>query len=660
MNRDNKILVLGSSGLLGSSIVRQLLKEEYNLLFCPSSSDVNLLDKDDIERYLSFVNVDYIFMTAGLVGGIMGNLKRGADFLYQNTTMILNLLEGIKKHSPKAKLLYTGSTCIYPKENPQPINENRLLSGYLEETNIGYAIAKITGVIGCQLYRQQYGINAISVMPTNMYGQCFSSDTDVMTPDGIKNIKECIIGDNIYTLNPETNEVEIEKILSTQQKKTNEIFNFKSRGCDFRVTGDHKMYYKYHNEFVKKEANYFRNKAGKEYGQMILASHKPIVKGEIFNINIMNYKDEHHIIRDCDNFMKDGKHSRYKYYPTKYDLLDFCKFLGWYISEGSIVNGMKTKYLKLDCGQISISQNKLINPENYNEIDGLLKRMEVNYSKDNERFYFTSRSIKTFIRKEIGVGSVNKSIPKFVFNLPIEYREAIFDTLMKGDGNKTMARYTTKSTQLKNDFVLLCFTLSKKTNSVYKDGVWRISLRKVLNNVCVKYKNISIEDVHNENVFCITTEKNHIIYAGRNNKFNWVGQCDNYDLENGHMLPSLIKKFVDAKRNNTPLTFWGTGNPRRESLYVDDCAEAIVYLMNNYNEPEIVNIGTGFDYSIKELVDILQEELDYKNDINWDLSKPDGTFEKRTDITLLKSLMPTFNPRSFRDGLKIVLEKDFS
>ena len=141
---------------------------------------------------------------------------------------------------------------------------------------------------------------------------------------------------------------------------------------------------------------------------------------------------------------------------------------------------------------------------------------------------------------------------------------------------------------------------------------------------------------------------------------NMYGPNDNYNLETGHAIPSMIRKFVDAKKNNTSLNFWGTGNPRREALFVDDCTDACIYLMNNYDEPKIVNIGTGFDYSIKEFISILEEVVSYKNEIIWDRSKPDGTFEKRIDVTYLKSIMPEYSPRSFKDGVKEVLKHDFN
>jgi GDP-L-fucose synthase len=306
MEKNNKILVLGGSGLVGSSMLRQLKKQGYQNVLFPSSKELDLTQKEMVDNYFQQEQVNFVFMIAGLVGGILGNAKRPADFLYINSVMILNILEALKNFSPQTKILYTGSTCIYPKENPQPINEDRFMTGKLEETNKGYAVAKGLGIVACELYRQQYGINAIAVMPTNMYG------------------------------------------------------------------------------------------------------------------------------------------------PN-----------------------------------------------------------------------------------------------------------------------------------------------------------------------------------------------------------------DNYDTENGHMIPSLIKKFVEAKKNNASLTFWGSGEPRREALFVDDATDTCIYLMNNYNDSQIINIGTGFDYSIKEFIGILEEVLDYQGEITWDKSKPDGTMEKRTDISRLKKIMPNFSPRSFKDGLKETLKADF-
>jgi GDP-L-fucose synthase len=307
MKQNDKIVVFGGNGMLGSSVVRGLNKSGYNNIVKVSKGDkCDLLNLESLNEFFKSEKPDYAFMVAGLVGGIQANNTRQADFLYQNAIMILNVLESLKNFSPNTKLLFTGSTCIYPKENPQPINENRFMMGPLEETNKGYAVAKGMGIIGCQLYRQQYGINAISAMPTNMYG------------------------------------------------------------------------------------------------------------------------------------------------PN-----------------------------------------------------------------------------------------------------------------------------------------------------------------------------------------------------------------DNYNIETGHFIGALVIKMMNAKKNNQPPTFWGTGKPRREALYVDDCADALIFLMNNYDKPEIVNIGTGFDNSIREYVEIAQRLIGFNGEIKWDLSKPDGMYEKRTDISYLKSLMPDYKPRTFEQGLKDVLKESF-
>ena len=307
MNENSKITVFGGTGMLGGSIVRRLKDKGYSNIQTPSrKSGVDLLVKENVDGYFKNEKPEYIFMTAGLVGGILANNTHQADFLYQNAMMILNVLEALKNFSPETKLLYTGSTCIYPKENPQPINENRFMMGPLEDTNKGYAVAKGMGIVACQLYRNQYGINAISAMPTNLYGP-----------------------------------------------------------------------------------------------------------------------------------------------------------------------------------------------------------------------------------------------------------------------------------------------------------------------------------------------------------------GDNYDLENSHFIAAMTQKFINAKTKGDKLVFWGTGKPRREALYVDDCADACIYLMENYDEPEFVNIGTGFDNSIKEYIEMAQKVFEYEGDIEWDTSKPDGMYEKRTDISRLKSIMPEFNPRPFEEGLREVLRIDF-
>lgn len=307
MNTKSKIAVFGGTGLLGGAVIRTLKRKGFeNVNIVAKETGMDLLNKEMVESNIEDTKPEFIFMVAGLVGGINANNTRQADFLYQNTIMILNVLEGIKNKSPKTKILFTGSTCIYPKENPQPINENRFLAGPLEETNKGYAIAKILGILGCQMYRHQYGISAIEIMPTNLYGP-----------------------------------------------------------------------------------------------------------------------------------------------------------------------------------------------------------------------------------------------------------------------------------------------------------------------------------------------------------------GDNYNLETSHFIPAVIKKILLAKQSGKAPVFWGTGKPRREALYSEDCAEALIFLMQNYDKPEIINVGIGYDHSIKEYVEIAGKIIGYNGKVEWDATKPDGMYEKRTDVSYLKTIMPGFKPRTFEQGVSDVLKADF-
>jgi GDP-L-fucose synthase len=140
---------------------------------------------------------------------------------------------------------------------------------------------------------------------------------------------------------------------------------------------------------------------------------------------------------------------------------------------------------------------------------------------------------------------------------------------------------------------------------------------------------------------------------------NMYGPNDNYDMNNSHFIAAMIKKLVMAKKDGVVPVFWGTGKPRREALFVDDCADALVFLMENYNEPEIVNIGTGTDMSVEEYIETTKKLVGYDGEIKWDTTKPDGMYQKLTDIKRLKGIMPEFNPRSFEEGARKILKEDF-
>ncbi len=169
MEKSAKIFVAGHRGMVGSAIVRRLKGEGYSNLLLPTSSELDLRNQGAVERFFDSEKPEYVFLAAAKVGGIMANNIYRADFLYENLMIESNVIHQSYVHGVK-KLLFLGSSCIYPKMAPQPLKEEYLLSGYLEETNEPYAIAKIAGIKLCENYRRQYGCDFISAMPTNLYG----------------------------------------------------------------------------------------------------------------------------------------------------------------------------------------------------------------------------------------------------------------------------------------------------------------------------------------------------------------------------------------------------------------------------------------------------------------------------------------------------------
>ena len=169
MEKQAKIYVAGHRGMVGSAIVRELNRLGYFNLIVRTSAELDLRNQAAVEVFYKKEKPDYVFVAAAKVGGILANNTYRAEFLYDNMCIQNNLIHNAHVFGVK-KLLFLGSSCIYPKLAPQPLKEEYLLSGYLEPTNEPYAIAKITGIKMCEAYRDQYGCNFISAMPTNMYG----------------------------------------------------------------------------------------------------------------------------------------------------------------------------------------------------------------------------------------------------------------------------------------------------------------------------------------------------------------------------------------------------------------------------------------------------------------------------------------------------------
>jgi GDP-L-fucose synthase len=194
VEKNAKIYIAGHRGMAGSAIFRRLEKEGYGNLIIRTSSELDLRDQGAVAGFFEAEKPEYVFLAAAKVGGIIANSIYKADFLYDNLSIQNNIIHSSYLNGVK-KLLFLGSSCIYPKHAPQPLKEDYLLTGPLESTNEPYAIAKIAGIKMCEAYRAQYGCNFISVMPTNLYGYNDNYDlhTSHVLPALIRKFHEAVM-----------------------------------------------------------------------------------------------------------------------------------------------------------------------------------------------------------------------------------------------------------------------------------------------------------------------------------------------------------------------------------------------------------------------------------------------------------------------------------
>lgn len=194
MNKDSKIYIAGHRGMVGSAIIRRLNELGYNNIVYRELNELDLRRQEQVEKFFEEEKPEYVFLAAAKVGGIHANNTYPAEFIYDNLMIEANIIHSAYKSGVK-KLLFLGSSCIYPKFATQPIVEEELLNGYLEPTNEAYAIAKITGIELCKFYRKQYGADFISAMPTNLYGinDNFNLETSHVMPALIRKFHEAKI-----------------------------------------------------------------------------------------------------------------------------------------------------------------------------------------------------------------------------------------------------------------------------------------------------------------------------------------------------------------------------------------------------------------------------------------------------------------------------------
>jgi len=223
MEKQSKIYVAGHSGLVGSAIVNNLTSKGYTNLIFKTHAELDLINQEDVKNFFETEKPEYVILAAAKVGGIIANNRYRADFIYENMMIQNNVIHQSYLHGVK-KLLFLGSTCIYPKNAPQPMSEDSLLTSELEYTNEPYAIAKIAGIKMCESYNLQYGTNFISVMPTNLYGpnDNFDLEKSHVLPALIRKIHlgKCLEIDNWEAIKTDLNKNPIEGVNGASSKES--------------------------------------------------------------------------------------------------------------------------------------------------------------------------------------------------------------------------------------------------------------------------------------------------------------------------------------------------------------------------------------------------------------------------------------------------------
>jgi DNA polymerase I len=357
---------------------------------------------------------------------------------------------------------------------------------------------------------------------------CFTEDTEVITCDGIKNIKDIEKGDRVYSLNNETKELEEKEVTETWEYEDDnyETISMSTNKIDFEVTPNHRMAIDNGDDIEYIEAGKMNSYTNYELPHNWSSSGKNMERIDITefineDIEILSPDKSENCRRIRNKRFGSGyvvqEHNTYedmvhikkgnKWVPRYYNIRNFLSIIAWYITEGYIQENY-----------ISISQ---INEKYRKEIKNLFKESDISYSTDDRHISFTSDLFSNFLEDKCGCGSNKKQIPNFIFTLDEELKEYFFQELLKGDGNSRKTRYTTKSEYLLNDFVRLCVETGRNPHYKEEDGYYRIRFKKSKNTIRMHR---SSEKSNANSVYCVTVEDNNNLIAGRNGKFQFCGQ----------------------------------------------------------------------------------------------------------------------------------------
>lgn len=351
---------------------------------------------------------------------------------------------------------------------------------------------------------------------------CFSPDTDVVTPNGIKNIRDLKVGDLVYSLNPETGNSEIKSVTRTYEYDyEGEMVQFKSKHIDFLTTPNHRFLLASANSPNKYRWVYSGDVMNMATRQNFPSKLPLLGIKWISTVNLLDWVDREVVIKN--NKIRDERlHTKFQ--PFEYCANDWLEFLGWYISEGSVYKTTRKTFpsgnVRGESFSVHIAQEKY-----HDHVKLLLDRMGIEYYKDRKGFKITSQIIHSILINQCGEKSETKMIPRWVFDLHPDQLHHLFTGLMMGDGDVNMQRYTTKSKILADGVVELALRLGYQAFICKSElAMYRVQINSSRGiKPCLKVENKALVP-YSGKVYCVEVADNHTLYCGRNGKYNWCGQ----------------------------------------------------------------------------------------------------------------------------------------
>jgi len=546
-----------------------------------------------------------------------------------------------------------GSVVRFRKE-PEGLTKS-IVTELLEERD-RKKVARDDHEIGSEEYtKYDNQQNAIKVVMN-----CFDRKTEVIGEDGVKRVDEVEVGERVYTIDPETREVETKRVVETHEYPYDgEMVDIKTRYTDFSVTPNHRMLV----EMGSDEAEFVEAGDLNDYTNYQIPTGEPIEgrKPETFSLleegnaetayiytdghgatykkavggaaEVLEYESnrkayacepEHiaenpEVTEEADEVLvqRDAKHSSV---PAEYDMRDWLRFVGWYVAEGSVYEIEPKEYENATRGRSKKVQLRQINDDGRERIVSLLERMGLNPLEEARQISVCNAVIADWLTENCGSGSADKRLPEFVFELDASLLEHLFETLIEGDGDThSGVRYSTKSDQLKDDVVRLAVHLGYKPLVNRDSGVWRIRFSD--NKGAFRMHRNGGASENEGKVYCVTVEDNHTVLAGRNGKFQWVGQSYYgvagyprfrlYDREMGSAVTATGRKVIEHTRDVVE-------EERYEVVY-GDTDSTLVEFGSGEDPEEVVKKGLEIESRVNESYDKLAKQEFNADEHRWEI-----------------------------------------